>query len=296
MQHDNKLHLIGYASGIAGVDLESSKGPYQILGSSYLTEDDKKNIILATATILSPLQSTSLRLDEVVNEICVRIAKLTAQFSSQQQFFAVLGGDHSSAIGTWSGVYDAMHHQGDIGLIWIDAHMDSHTPETTESGRIHGMPLAALMGYGYPTLTTILHDTPKIKPENICLIGARSFEQGEAALLQRLNVKIYFMDEVKRRGLTTILPEAVKWVTQKTVCFGISLDLDAIDPSDAPGVNVPTPDGIFASELMQALTDIMANGKLVGMEIAEFNPVKDKNHLTEKYIISLLRMIIKARR
>src|SRR5665213_879539 len=167
----------------------------------------------------------------------------------QHKFVSVVGGDHSCAIGTWSGVYDAMHHLGDIGLIWIDAHMDSHTPETTPTNHIHGMPLACLLGYGYPTLTGVLHAAPKFKPENVCLIGVRSYEKGEAALLKHLNVRVFFMEEVQERGFEVVLAEAVQHVNQHTIGYGITLDIDAVDPLEAPGVDVPEPEGIHVKAL-----------------------------------------------
>src|SRR5204862_2513914 len=126
--------------------------------------------------------------------------------------------------------------------------MDSHTPATSETGRIHGMPLACLLGHGYPALTHILHSTPKLKPQNVCLIGVRSFEQGEEELWKKLNVRIYFMDEVIERGFATILKEAVNLVSANTVGYGLSIDLDGFDPLEVPGVDVPESDGIHVND------------------------------------------------
>ncbi|TAK78525.1 MAG: arginase, partial [Gammaproteobacteria bacterium] len=168
----NPLYLVGCASGIAGANLHSGEGPLVMQKSPYLSD----LAVQWEKVIHAPRLDTALRLDESVSQLCTELAQTVSALARQKQWFSVLGGDHSCAIGTWSGVYDALHDQGDIGLIWIDAHMDSHTPETSESGRIHGMPLASLMGYGYGTLTSILHHAPKLKPEHVCLIGVRSFE------------------------------------------------------------------------------------------------------------------------
>lgn len=289
MPKNNQLHLIGYASGQGGVDLHCGEGPQIIQQSIFLSEIVKRKIIWET--ILSPSADHSLRLDERLQEINLRLAMMISELLQHRQFPIVIGGDHTSAIGLWSGAYDALHQTGELGLIWIDAHMDSHTPETTESGRLHGMPLATLMGYGYSTLTHLLHDQSKLKPENICLIGVRSFEKGEAVLLKKLNVRIYFMDEVKKRGLIPIFAEAVRLVTQNTKMFGISLDLDSIDPKEAPAVGVPEPDGISSKELFEGMESILYHPQLVAMEITEFDPSRDVNYKTEKLIMKLLELV-----
>jgi len=284
-----QLSLIGYAAAIAGVDDATAKAPFvlqQVLQSTSWAH---------WLEILTPISNPNLRQDELIAEINTRLAKTTAALIKEKNFFCVIGGDHSAAIGTWSGVYDALHQKGEIGLIWIDAHMDSHTPETTESGRIHGMPLASLLGFGYPTLTSILQYTAKLKPENICLIGVRSYESGEAALLKRLNARIYFMDEIATRGFSTVLHEAAKHVAAHTVGYGISLDIDSVDPHDAPGVDVPEPNGIKAKDLCDGLSALIADPKLLAMEIVEFNPNRDQHQLTEKLMISLLNVIAQTK-
>jgi arginase len=166
--------------------------------------------------------------------------------------------------------------------------MDSHTPETTETGRIHGMPLATLLGYGPPSLTYILSNKPKINPANLCLIGIRSFEAGEAKLLEKLKVKIFSTTEVKEKGCLTILKEAVSTISAKTKGFVISLDLDIIDPTEILAVDVPEPNGISSTDLKYALQEIVKNPKLLAAEIVEFNPSKDQAHRTEKLIVDLL--------
>ncbi len=275
----NNLYLLGYASGIAGAAPDVGRGPENI-----------NNVVFDEIFFPQP-ETTNQRVDQIINHLDTQLAKKTAELTQQSQRFVVVGGDHTSAIGTWSGVQQALHQQGDIGLIWVDAHMDSHTPETTESGRIHGMPLAALMGYGYPTLIAILNDMPKLKPENICLIGVRSYESGEAALLKRLNVRVYFIEEVKQRGLKIIFDEAIKQVTKNTIGFGVSLDLDAIDPKEAPGVGVPTPDGLRAADVLMGMKVAAQQPTFMGAEIVEFDPSKDKEKMTEKLIVKLIGLL-----
>lgn len=282
------INLIGYASGIAGVDVKCGTGPLLLQKLPALAS-------MHWDAMVQPVGDASLRMDESVRQITETLAKQVSQLVSNGQTFCVLGGDHSSAIGTWSGAATALQHKGDIGLIWIDAHMDSHTPETSLTGRIHGMPLASLLGYGYPTLTSILRTTPKFKPENVCLIGTRSYEAGEAALLKRLNVKVYFMEEVKQRGFETVWREAVQLVNQHTIGYGISLDLDSIDPTEAPGVDVPEPDGVRAADVATALTSSANDPRLVGTEIVEFDPSRDQNKMTEKLVLSFLDILEKGK-
>lgn len=283
----NTLHLIGYASGIAGADSHAGDGPIAVQNSDYVEQLES----VEWDTMLYPDMASGLPLPEMIESINHELALRTAEMVSEGKKFCVLGGDHSCAIGTWSGVHHAMHVKGDLGLIWVDAHMDSHTPETSPSGRVHGMPLAVLLGHGDKSLTSILNDSSKIKPENVCLIGIRSYEEGEAALLKKLNVKIYFMDEVKQRGFVPVLREAVEHVKKHTYAYGLTVDLDSLDPEEAPGVDVPEQGGIHADELKQGLKEVMKDPKLIATEIVEFDPTHDKDQKTEKIIADCLDII-----
>ena len=194
----------------------------------------------------------------------------------------IIGGDHSIAVGTWSGV--AAHIAKPMGLLWIDAHMDAHTPETSPSGAWHGMPLAALLGHGEKAWVK-----PIIKPENLCLIGTRSFEAGEQALLKRLNVRIYEMAEVKKRGFKAVLAEATQHICKHTAGYGISLDVDVVDPIDAPGVGSPEQGGIRGKELLEGLHGVLKDPRLKAFEMVEFNPTLDSQEKTAHLCIQILK-------
>lgn len=293
MRH-KMYHLVGYASGIAGPDQRVGEGPVVIKKSPFLHELNQRVALNWAATLTTPPEPT-VSTDIIIANACTSLAKITSELTTKREQFCVLGGDHASAIGTWSGVYDAVHQSGDIGLIWIDAHMDSHTPQTSESGNIHGMPLACLLGQGYSSLTSILNTAPKIKPQHLCLIGVRSFEGGEAAFLKNMNVKVYFMEEVKQRGFEAILKEAVDYVSRGTIGYGITLDIDAIDPLEAPGVDVPEADGIKVKELKRGLQSVAADNRLLATEIVEFDPSHDKEQMTEKLIISFIEILASAK-
>lgn len=288
-----QFHLIGYALGIAGAKGRTDLGPQVIQRSKYWLHDESSSNFLWQDIIKSASHYEGLNeLIETVAKTCTDLAKIVSENVRKQLPFCVIGGDHTSAIGTWSGVYDALHDKGDFGLIWIDAHMDSHTPETSITGHIHGMPLACLLGYGYPPLIHILQNNPKVKPEHICIIGVRSYEEGEAEFLKQSGVKIYFMPEVNDRGFVTVFQEALERVNQNTIGYGLSIDLDGIDPSEAPGVDVPEENGIFMQDLLEGLTYLDAS-RLVGTEIVEFDPIHDQRQVTEKNLITLINKISK---
>jgi arginase len=221
--------------------------------------------------------------DTPLHAVAALDTRLAAEVEAVLQagnFPLVVGGDHSCAIGTWSGVHRVLADHGPIGLIWIDAHMDSHTFATTPSGQIHGMPLAVLLGHGEAALTAIDGPEAKLRPEHVCLVGVRSFEAGEAALLHRLGVRVFDMDEIRRRGLADVFDEALAIVRRGTAGFGVSVDLDALDPGEEPGVTTPVPGGLRRAELAAALSHLRGDRAFVAMEIVEYNPRRDRGHAT----------------
>lgn len=211
---------------------------------------------------------------------------------SQHHFPIVIGGDHTIAIGTWSGVVSALDAFQEFGLIWIDAHMDAHTPQTTESQALCGMPVAVLMGYGETLLTKLHQARAKLDPRHIVLIGVRSFEAGEAELLKQLNVTVYFMSDVKKSGFQAVFEKAIAQVTKGTKGFGISIDLDAFDPIFAPGVGYPEPDGLEPKDVLTALKSLKENSNFKALEIAEYNPQKDIDYKTVQLIENLIECLL----
>lgn len=202
----------------------------------------------------------------------------------------ILGGDHSTAVGTWRGIgrYLAARGLPAPGLLWIDAHLDAHTPENSRTGNPHGMPLAALFGLGAAEFLAV--PGPLLDPERVVVLGARSWEDEELNLLQRLGVRIYFMEEIARRGLAAVFAEALARMAALGP-FGLSLDLDVLDPLEAPGVSTPAPGGIAAAELRLALAGLARNPKLVGLEIAEYHPGRDVADRTGRLAIDLVEAL-----
>lgn len=281
--------IIGVASGQGAHDPRCEGGPDALRASGPVWCLAAADGSPPAYEVLRPSPDLCTDTLPAVVELNGRLAECVRQRMGRGAFPVVIGGDHSCAVGTWSGVRAACE-QGPLGLLWIDAHMDSHVPETSPSGALHGMPLACLLGHGIEALTHLVGAAPKLLPEHVCLLGVRSFESGEVALLSRLGVRVIFMEEIARRGFATVWREALDHVTRDTAAYGITIDLDAVDPSDAPGVGSPVPGGIGGDELVRALTDVQNDMRLVALEIAEYNPDRDQARTT----LTLLRRMLCA--
>jgi arginase len=204
-------------------------------------------------------------------------------------FPLVLGGDHSIALGTLAGI---SKHYSNLGVIWYDAHGDLNTAETSPSGNIHGMPLAASLGIGHPTLTNIYGYSPKIKPENVIIIGARSLDDGEKELIREKGIKVYTMHEVDRLGMAAVMTEAINYLKDNTDGVHLSLDLDGLDPSDAPGVGTPVMGGLSYRESHLAM-EMLAESKLVtSAELVEVNPILDEKNKTALVAVALMGSLL----
>lgn len=230
------------------------------------------------------LKQNKLRnLEEVVvtNE---KLAKIVDEQITLGRFPLVLGGDHSIAIGTIAGV---SNHYKDLGLIWYDAHGDINTDETTPSGNIHGMPLAASLGFGHERLISVLKNKPKVKPENIVLIGIRDLDDGEKEILKRLNIKVYTMHEIDRLGMPRVMEETIQYLKDKTDGVHLSFDLDGIDPSEAPGVGTPVIGGVTYRESHLALEMLSEAKMITSAEFVEVNPMLDERNKTADLTVAL---------
>jgi arginase len=222
---------------------------------------------------------------ELVLRHAQAVADAVAAALAAGEFPVVLGGDHAIGMGTWSGVARAQAHQP-LGLIWLDAHLDAHTVETTPSMNAHGMGAAALLGYGHAPFRALAGGV--LRPEHLCYIGARSYEEGEIALLRRLGVRIIAMDEVKRRGMDAAMSEALAIATRGTAGFGLTIDLDGFDPTDAPGVGLREPDGFRVAPTLAALALPARHPALRALEIVEYIPEFDERRRTAKLVRDLI--------
>ncbi len=287
VSHVQSIAAIEVACGAGALDSRCRNGPRAFRRASE-TALSSRGIALDWQLMPEKLCTADLSPLEAVSRTGHWTAYHTRTLAADGDRFVVIGGDHSCAIGTWIGAADGLRGSGSLGLIWIDAHMDMHVPETTHSGAIHGMPVACLLGYGASMLTSIAETGPAIDPRHICLVGTRSFEEEEAAFAQRHGVHVIHMDEVRQRGICAVLAEARSIVTNGTAGYGISLDLDAFDPSDAPGVGTPSPNGIRADAFFAPWSELGRDPRCIGIEIVEYNPSRDFSRHTAHLMCDLI--------
>ncbi len=224
-----------------------------------------------------------------VAEVNQAIQKHVQRALRGEQFPLILGGDHSLAIGTVSGVAQFMKQKNErIGVIWVDAHADMNTPETTPSGNIHGMPVSVLLGHGAPQLVALNGGTPSLLPENVTIIGARDIDPGEKELIRQLNVRVITMSEIDERGVGACIEEAIERASQGTAGFHLSFDLDAIDPWEAPGVGTPVEGGLTYREAHLICEKVAQSQRMLSMEMVELNPVLDARNRTAELAVSLI--------
>ncbi|MBY8912008.1 arginase [Bacillus sp. YC2] len=241
-----------------------------------------------------PVNREKLKEDEELknlNSVLSGNEKLAQKVDSvieKERFPLVLGGDHSIAIGTLTGT--AKHYK-ELGVIWYDAHGDLNTLETSPSGNIHGMPLAVSLGVGHDTLVNLGGYAPKIKPENVVIIGARSLDEGEREYIKKTGMKVYTMHEIDRLGMTKVMEETINYLSD---CDGVhlSLDLDGLDPSDAPGVGTPVVGGISYRESHLAMEMLYDADIITSAEFVEVNPILDHKNKTGQTAVELVESLL----
>lgn len=226
-----------------------------------------------------------------ISEICRDLSHITEGILDRGHMPLVIGGDHSIAMGSVSGV---LRHFGkkqqELGLIWVDAHADINTPDTSPSGNIHGMPLATLIGRGHSILTSI--SDRKLRPQNTSLIGIRNIDDEEKRILRESGIKYFTMRDIDEKGMFNVMREAIAHSTAGTAGLHVSFDIDGIDPRYAPGVSTPVSGGLTLREAHLCLEMVAETQKLVSMEFVELNPINDLGaqsaHVTVDLILSAL--------
>jgi arginase len=227
---------------------------------------------------------------DVVRDACAELADQVERTVAAGRLPLVLGGDHSQAIGTVSGLARHYRSQGrSIGVCWVDAHTDMNTPESSPTGNIHGMPLAVLLGHGLPALTALAGDRPALSPEHVVVFGARDVDVGEATLVKRVGVRVFTMSEIDSRGAGNCLDEAMSILGRADAGIHLSYDLDGSDPAVAPGVGTPVPGGLNFRESHLVCETIARSGRLIGMEMVELNPTLDVENKTGKFAVWLIQ-------
>ncbi|MCP5020560.1 MAG: arginase [bacterium] len=303
MSNAKRVALIGVpmdlGGGRRGVDMGPSavriagvKAAVESLGLELV---DHGNIEVVAPESRVPDDPNARFLDEI-SDACTRLANDVEERMASGDFPLVVGGDHSIAIGTVSGIASHFHKQGKkIGLIWFDAHGDMNTPETSESGNIHGMPLAALLGYGPGSLTRLSRRFPAVDRENAVLVGIRSLDEREREMVKESGIRCITMKEVDQHGIHLAMKEAIEIASRGTAGFHLSFDLDGTDPSVAPGVGTPVPGGISYREAHTVLELCAESTKLVGLEMTEINPILDDRNRTAQVTVQFIESALGRR-
>jgi len=228
-----------------------------------------------------PYGEKKARYLEEIAQTCKNLAEMVRKSLDEDMFPLVLGGDHSIAVGTVAGAAEHFNKKGKrIGIIWLDAHGDMNTPESSPSGNVHGMPLASIMGNGPAELTEIAGIKPMVEPRNVVLVGIRDLDSKERRFAKESGVHVFTMRDIDERGMREVMAEALRFATDDTAGIAVSLDMDFVDPSDAPGVGTPVRGGVTYREAHLALEMIADSRAMISFELVEINPVIDLHNTT----------------
>jgi len=232
-----------------------------------------------------PLGNSKLKYLEPIVQVCEELANVVTDTVQSGEFPLVLGGDHSIALGSIAGV-TRVHKN--VGVIWIDAHADFNTYETTPSGNIHGMILAASAGIGESRLTNIGGWSPKVNTQNIVIVGARDLDPAEQVRLRDHAIRVFTMSDIDQKGISEVMRQAISIAGQSNDGLHLSLDMDALDPKEAPGVGTPVKGGLTYREAHLAMEMIADSKQLVAMDVVEVNPILDRENATAQLAVELV--------
>ncbi|MFC0561720.1 arginase [Halalkalibacter alkalisediminis] len=296
MNEEKKVSIVGVPMDLGQIRRGVDMGPSALRYAGLIEEikslgfdvQDYGDIHIHRSTTGTDQEQNLKNLQEVIKtseELCLELDEII----SKGGFPLVLGGDHSISIGSIAGI---SKHYKELGVIWYDAHADLNTAETSPSGNIHGMPLATNIGLGHPYLLNIGGYSPKIKPENIVIVGARSIDEGEKALISEMGIKVFTMHEIDRKGMTAVMEETIAYLKERTDGVHLSLDLDAIDPVDAPGVGTPVLGGVTYRESHLAM-EMLAEAEIItSAEFVEINPILDNKNQTADVATELVSSLL----
>jgi arginase len=283
---------LGFGAGLAGVDLgpaamRVARLTKRIAQLGYEVRD------LGDMRIEQPREQTppneKARYIDEIAAACESLAAQVEQVLRAGELPVVLGGDHSIAAGSVAGVAAVARERGEqIGLIWFDAHADMNTPETTASGNVHGMPLAALLGYGARELTHIAGFAPKLDPKFCAHVGARDLDPPERELIKRLGLRFFTMREIDERGMSAVMDEAIEIARRAPAGYHVTLDVDALDPVVAPGSGTVVRGGLTYREAHLAMEKIADAGGMASLEVVEINTALDINNRTAELGVELI--------
>jgi arginase len=280
-------------AGRRGVDMGPSAlrlaGLKKELAALGFDVSDFGNLVVSEAESIRDQGAPTAHYLKEISRSCERLAGLVMLALAQGLKPIVVGGDHSISAGSVAGVASHFKSKGqNIGLVWMDAHADMNTPETTPSGNVHGMPLACSTGFGPKELVELMEFSPKVNPANVALIGIRDVDLEERRNVREIGVKAYTMRDIDERGMRAVMEEAIRHATRDTTGFHLSLDMDFLDPEYAPGVGTAVPGGATYREAHLAMEMLSDTGKMLSMDVVEVNPVIDEANRTAKLAVELV--------
>jgi arginase len=283
---------LGYGASMAGVDigpaaLRVARLNQRIARLGYSVHDLGDMRLERPQSV--PEVDDKLKYVREISKACEEVAVEVERILNSEQFPLIIGGDHSIAIGSFAGVASYYKKKNEtLGLIWFDAHADINTPETTPTGNIHGMPLATLLGYGAPELTNVAGFAPKLDPKLCVHVGARDIDAGERELIRKLGIRFFTMREIDERGMNECMDDAIKIASRASGGYGVTFDVDVLDPGDAPGSGTLVRGGLTYREAHLAMEKIAEAGGMRSLEIVEINTALDVNNKTAELGVELI--------
>lgn len=296
MQSKLTIPVLGVASALGGPSESCAQAPAVIQASDYvsLLSDVTPSLELDWQPLLEVSSQHKNSLDIMRKQSCV-ISQFTQTQFQEKNPFIIVGGDHSSAMGTWAGVMNQLPPNASFALIWIDAHLDAHTLESSPSGNIHGMPVSTLLGEAEHALQACYPSQHYIDGRDLYMFGIRRYEAEELVLLSKKKVNVFDTQRILKDGGTEkVLTQILETISRCYDYYAISLDLDAIDPEDAPGVETREKTGLSAKHLLQVFKKQNFNENFIGLEIAEFDPANDVDGKTEKLVYEIIASVFET--
>jgi arginase len=273
----------GVDMGPSAMRLSSMVAQLQRLG---LTVHDDGNVLVPDPAALADSPDARLH---AITDVCAEVCHRTATAVRRGVRPLVLGGDHSLAAGSVAGTATALAERGQkLGLVWLDAHADINTPESSLSGNVHGMPVAHLLGHGDTRLSRLASVFPAVRAEHLAYVGLRDLDDAEKQMIARLGIRAFTMRDIDERGLRSVMTEAMSVAMQGTGGVHVSCDADWVDPREAPGVGTPVRGGATLREAHLAMEIIHDSGAMVAMDLVEINPILDHRNATAELAAELI--------
>ena len=276
------MDILGIASGVGAQERGSELGVWDL----YYSLPELLNLNFSKI-IYTDCKSRKLDAIENWKKISDKTNEFVLKQSVDNEQYLFLTGDHSNAFPVWNAMLNK--YEGNLGLILLDAHLDAHTSESSETKNIHGMHMSHLLGYG-DTIVSTLNKYP-LDPKNLCFIGTRDYEKSELDFINSLGIKIFFMKDITKDNLDSIISEAINYVSKNTEQFGVSIDIDGFDPIDAPATGCFCPNGLPAEVVIKSLKKLSSHEKFCGLEISEFDKKTDINNKTKNLIIDIIKSV-----